>query len=626
MRDLELLAPARNADIGIAAIDCGADAVYVAGPKFGARQDASNSMGDIERLCRYAHRFGVRVFMTVNTILFDNELEEAERLLKEAEEAGADGIIAQDLSVISLSELPVHASTQCSVRTPDEARFYERLGCSRIILERQLSLEQIRAIRKAVSCELEFFVHGALCVCYSGQCYMSEHIIGRSANRGECIQACRSLYDLVDENGKILAKDKALLSMKDYNLRGRLEDLAEAGICSFKIEGRLKNISYVRNVTRAYSIALDNLVERFPDRYRRASFGHIRNGFVPDLDKTFNRDYTKLFLDGTRGEWSSMDAPTSMGKRIGTVSSIDIIPETPAHPVKEMKLTLRLDDPEEALNNGDGFSFLGSREPAGFRGDVCRGNSITGKYLEGIRVGTVLFRNLDSAFEKGLSGNLPTRLIPVAVDITVSDHNDEKHLEIRAASQDGRTVELERNAGSVTADNLQRMKAMFSAQIGKSSGIYLFEPRPISVKTLDGKLPFLSAQVLNGLRRDLAAELDRQPCRNLPLQKGSADKTPGKDLEGKTIDYKANVANHISREMYISRGAAGIEDAYEITHRKDAELMRTKYCIKYELGLCPVHQKAAPGSRLYLVNNGKRYALGFDCRSCEMTVSADVTQ
>ena len=250
-----MLAPARNADIGIAAIDCGADAVYIAGPAFGARQAAGNSMKDIRRLTEYAHRFGARIFLTLNTILFDDELAEAERLLAEAKDAGVDAIIAQDLAVWQMTDLPVHASTQCAVRTPEKAGFYEGLGASRIVLEREMSLEQIRSVRSAVGCELEFFVHGALCVCYSGQCYMSERISGRSANRGECIQACRSLYDLVDDSGRVLARNKALLSLKDYNLVDRLADLADAGICSFKIEGRLKSVSYVRNVVRADSAA-----------------------------------------------------------------------------------------------------------------------------------------------------------------------------------------------------------------------------------------------------------------------------------------------------------------------------------------------------------------------------------
>ncbi|MBQ1646951.1 MAG: U32 family peptidase, partial [Bacteroidales bacterium] len=261
LRALELLAPARNADIGIAAIDCGADAVYIAGPGFGARHSAGNPVDEVRRLCEYAHRFGARIFVTLNTILYDGELPEARALMRDLEDAGADAFIVQDLAVRSFgARVPLHASTQCSIRTPEDAAFYSGMGFSRLVLERQLSLEDIRKIHSATPAELEFFVHGALCVCYSGQCYMSEAVAGRSANRGECVQACRSLYDLVDSSGRTLVRNKALLSLKDLNLSNRMADLADAGISSFKIEGRLKNISYVRNVTREYSMALDALV------------------------------------------------------------------------------------------------------------------------------------------------------------------------------------------------------------------------------------------------------------------------------------------------------------------------------------------------------------------------------
>ena len=302
MEILELLAPARNADIGIAAIDCGADAVYMAGGEFGARKDAGNSMEDVARLCSYAHRFGARIFLTVNTILFDDELERAHRLMLDAQAAGVDAFIVQDAAVTQWDDItvPLHASTQCAIRTPGDAVFHESLGYSRLVVERETSLETLREIRRAVGCELEFFVHGALCVCYSGQCYLSEYLSGRSANRGACVQACRSLYDLADDTGKILVRDKALLSLKDYRLLGRLEELAEAGVCSFKIEGRLKNASYVKNVVREYSMALDALVAAHPDRYRRASFGRVTGGFTPAADRTFNRGYTELWLDGRR--------------------------------------------------------------------------------------------------------------------------------------------------------------------------------------------------------------------------------------------------------------------------------------------------------------------------------------
>ncbi len=688
MKFLELLAPARNADIGIAAIDCGADAVYIAGPAFGARQAAGNSMEDIRRLTEYAHRFGARIFLTLNTILFDNELAEAERLLAEAKDAGVDAIIAQDLAVWELTDLPVHASTQCAIRTPEKARLYEGIGASRLVLEREMSLDQIRAIRASVDCELEFFVHGALCVCYSGQCYMSERIAGRSANRGECIQACRSLYDLVDGSGNVLVRNKALLSLKDYNLKDRLKDLAEAGICSFKIEGRLKNISYVRNVVRAYSLALDELVAANPEKLRRVSFGRSEGGFTPDLAKTFNRGYTQLFLDGKRsGNWSSMDAPKSIGEEVGTVVSIAPMRQNFSNgkrPSEEnITITLRMKNPGDRLQNGDGFSFLskGRGEIVGFRGDVCQGNRITCRNVTGLYPGAKLYRNLSNAFEKELESNLPVRTIPVSVDISVivvpvtstSPGTEEDRsqslpkrlseptysLKINAASQDGRSVKLEREAGHNAAENPERMRGMFATQISKATGIYSFTLRSLEVETLDGSLPFLPTSALNAIRRDLAAALEEMPCRAIPLPVNQASSCTGnaeypvlepdvlsqvQDIQettsnGPHLSYKANIANHIARKIYMSLGASRTDDAFEISHRPDAELMRTKYCIRYELGLCPVHQAGRqhgranhtsgmvnppiPSSRktnLYLTNNGKRYHLAFDCANCEMVV------
>ena len=688
MKFLELLAPARNADIGIAAIDCGADAVYIAGPAFGARQAAGNSMEDIRRLTEYAHRFGARIFLTLNTILFDNELAEAERLLAEAKDAGVDAIIAQDLAVWELTDLPVHASTQCAIRTPEKARLYEGIGASRLVLEREMSLDQIRAIRSSVDCELEFFVHGALCVCYSGQCYMSERIAGRSANRGECIQACRSLYDLVDEDGNVLVRNKALLSLKDYNLKDRLQDLADAGICSFKIEGRLKNISYVRNVVRAYSLALDELVAANPEKLRRVSFGRSEGGFTPDLAKTFNRGYTQLFLDGKRsGNWSSMDAPKSIGEEVGTVVSIAPMRQNFSNgkrPSEEnITITLRMKNPGDRLQNGDGFSFLskGRGEIVGFRGDVCQGNRITCRNVTGLYPGAKLYRNLSNAFEKELESNLPVRTIPVSVDISVivvpvtstSSGTEEDRspslpkrlseptysLKINAVSQDGRSVKLEREAGHNAAENPERMRGMFATQISKATGIYSFTLRSLEVETPDGSLPFLPTSALNAIRRDLAAALEEMPCRAIPLPVNQASSRTGnaeypvlepdvlsqvQDIQettsnGPHLSYKANIANHIARKIYMSLGASRTDDAFEISHRPDAELMRTKYCIRYELGLCPVHQAGRqhgranhtsgmvnppiPSSRktnLYLTNNGKRYHLAFDCANCEMVV------
>jgi putative protease len=444
MTSLELLAPARNADIGIAAIDCGADAVYLAAEEFGARKDAGNSMEDVARLCEYAHRFGARIFLTVNTIIYDGELEAAHRLMLDAQAAGVDVFIVQDPAVTLWDDItvPLHASTQCAIRTPEDARFHESLGYARLVIERETSMKTLKEIRKAVGCELEFFVHGALCVCYSGQCYLSEYLSGRSANRGACVQACRSLYDLVDDRGRVLVKDKALLSLKDYRLLERLEDLAEAGVCSFKIEGRLKNASYVKNVVREYSMALDALVAKHPELYRRASFGSVSGGFKPAADRTFNRGYTELWIDGRRGRWSSMDAPKSMGEFVGTVRSVrragamcEII-LAPAGGVQ--------------LRNGDGFAFAGRSGVVGFRGDVCEGATICCKNVEGLRSGLKIFRNINSAFERELERNMPRREIRVTLDVRISGKYD---LDITAESEDGRQVSCPFKSDLETADN-----------------------------------------------------------------------------------------------------------------------------------------------------------------------------
>ena len=400
MTFLELLSPARNLDIGIAAIDSGADAVYIAGPFFGARKDAGNSIEDIATLCTYAHRFGARIFVTVNIVVGEEELPELHRQMLAEQAAGVDAFIVRDERIFGWDDItvPLHASTQCAIRTAEEARRYESLGASRLVLERELSLETVRAIREAVSCELEFFVHGALCVCYSGDCRLSAYLDGRSADRGECIQACRSVYDLVDVGGRVLVKDKALLSLKDFKLYSRLGELASAGVCSFKIEGRLKSASYVRNVTRAYSQALDALVEAHPDLYGRASFGRVSGGFVPDLSKTFNRGYTDLYLDGVRRKgWSSMDAPANLGSFIGVVRSVRR---------DRSGLEILLQKAAD-LHNGDGFAFVKGSSIVGFRGDVCEGNSIRCKEVSGLREGVKLYRNIDAAFEKELEKNLP---------------------------------------------------------------------------------------------------------------------------------------------------------------------------------------------------------------------------
>ena len=632
MRQLELLAPARDLQIGIAAIDCGADAVYIAGPRFGARHAAGNEIEDIRQLCDYAHKFGVRIFVTLNTIIYEEELEEAYRMLIQVQEAGADAVIIQDLSFIEMARnglgnlrekirIPLHASTQCAIRTPEQARFLESLGFSRLILERELSLEQIRAIRNAVSCELEFFVHGALCVCYSGQCYLSEMIAGRSANRGACIQACRSRYDLADASGKILIKDKALLSLKDFNLKEHLCELAEAGITSFKIEGRLKNSSYVKNVVRDYSLAIDRMMENNPGKYERASFGYIRKGFMPDTSKTFNRGYTSLFIEGKRGKWACSDAAKSMGEEIGEITGLNR---------DKSQITVRFFSKGTTLNNGDGFSFVSKDgNVLGVRGDVCKGNVITCKSMPGLYIGARLYRNINAAFEKELDRQSCTREILCSVEICFSNNDGVWTAEAIAASEDGRRAPVCINAGSQRADNQERMREMILLQIGKSALHYNFSLGRIDIPQ-DG-LPLMSAASLNSIRRTLAEQLDQTSCRPKPLSCRTEEAIETRVLE-EHLTYKANVANILSGKVYKDAGAKIVDPAYEISHEYGAELIRSRYCIRYELGMCPKYQKESrhdlpaslscvkPDTQLFLLNNGRRLALGFDCRLCEMTV------
>ena len=622
MRQLELLAPARDAEIGIAAIDCGADAVYIAGPRFGARQAAGNGIEDIRRLCSHAHRFGARVFVALNTILYDEELEAAYGQMLDVQEAGADAIIIQDMAILKMAgegignirkdfHIPLHASTQCAIRTLEQARFLESLGFSRIILERELSLEQIRAIREAVSCEIEFFVHGALCVCYSGQCYLSEHIAGRSANRGACIQACRSRYDLVDASGKVLVKDKALLSLKDFNLHDRLEELAEAGICSFKIEGRLKNESYVKNIVRYYSEALDKIVKTESDKYERASFGTVQADFQPDPDKTFNRGYTELYLDGKRGKWAAMDAAKSMGEEIGTVSGISR---------DKTEITVRFSKKDITLNNGDGFSFVDrSGNVTGFRGDVCKGNSIKGKGAANAGIGTILFRNINSSFEKELERHKSSKELAADIHLNFNKATDGWNISAKAVSEDGRLVYIDRHTEGEEAKNLERMTEIIKAQLGKTAEIYSFTVKSI---VADEGLPFMPASFINALRRELAQELEKLPCNKKDILLRSLSSGGDSVVPKKDVDYKTNISNKMAYSVYKAAGAEDIKKAYELKPVVNAELMRSRYCIRYELGICPIHHRVKDSGPLFLLNNGRRLALHFDCRNCEMTVTS----
>ncbi|MCI2081967.1 MAG: U32 family peptidase [Bacteroidales bacterium] len=612
---LELLAPAKNKDIGTAAVSCGADAVYMAGSAFGAREAAGNSMDDVAETVRFAHRFGARIYLTVNTILYDKEITEAEAMIRDAVSAGVDALIVQDLAVLKMDipPVPLFASTQCDIRTPERAELLESLGFERLILARELSLEQIGVIRNAVRCDLESFVHGALCVSYSGQCYLSRRLTGRSANRGECAQVCRSLYDLEDKNGKTLLRNSSILSLKDLKLDERIPDLVSAGITSFKIEGRLKNASYVKNVVRHYRNVLDAFIAGHPDGYRKASFGKLHGGFEPDPDATFNRGHTTLFLDGKRGDWNSSDAACSVGEYMGKVSGLRRDP-------RSRSLSFAMPG-GAAVSNGDGLMFVNAAERGtmasplsgsfGMRADVVENGRITvkddGRVLDGAKV----YRNYNVRFERELEKNMPVRLLDVDVDYC----NRKGRTILEAVCEDGTHAELSFDETACPARNPMLAESSVRRQISRTSLYYSF-----SLRRFDSEnVYFYPASVVNGWRRRLAGSLASAKGAYCVLGSRRHAYAEHAALSGH-LTYLTNCSNHLSEEVLKSLGADGIDPAYELKPVPDSLLMRTKYCIRFQLGLCPGRGGGNIPSPLYLVNNGNRIRLEFDCMNCEMLV------
>ena len=588
---LELLAPAKDLTVGTAAIDCGADAVYIAGPRFGARVAAGNPIEDIAQLCTYAHKFGVRIYATLNTLLREDELQSAGRLVREYHEAGVDALIVQDMNLLRLDLPPIelHASTQAVVRTPERARELEQAGFRRIILERQMSLEQIRAIREAVSCEMEFFVHGALCMSYSGQCFLSEELTGRSANRGCCAQPCRSRYDVYDGHGRVLARDKHILSMKDYRLDSHIAQLAEAGITSFKIEGRLKNASYVKNVVRHYRSVIDRFIESSGGRgFTRASYGECVGGFTPNPDATFNRGYTSCFIDGQRSKWNSGDAAKALGEYLGKVSSVDS---------KRQTVVL---DTREQISNGDGLSFVAAGgEVVGMRVEVADGKTVRVKDASYVKAGMKCWRNLNAAFEKELDSNMPRRLVDVALDYETSGG----HTKYTASYPDGsvRTVECDETAPE--ALNPVRARDILRSQLSKTTDCYRFALRRISAD----KVYSYSAAYLNSIRRQMAEKMPEQV---------------GHDGTGLSVVGNALGASVVGD---VPNTSCPTCSGISVQNPPRESLMRSKYCVRYELGLCSGERgersDAADAAPLTIANAGRKFHLHFDCKNCEMYVT-----
>lgn len=618
--NLELLAPAGNSDIGIAAIDCGADAVYIAGPAFGAREAAGNPFTEIARLATHAHRYNAKVYLTLNTILYESELEKARKYIFQAYEAGCDAVIIQDLGILEmdLPPIPLHASTQCDIRTVAQAKFLESLGFERLILARELSILQIREISEAVRCEVESFVHGALCVSYSGQCYLSQYLSGRSANRGACIQACRSRYDLIDQEGRTILRNRPILSLKDLSLKDSLKELADAGVCSFKVEGRLKNISYVKNVIKAYRETIDSIVDESGGKYRRASIGKVEGGFTPDIANTFNRGYTDYFLHGRNPAMNSGLFAKAVGEYIGTVGSI-------VQSGRE-STTFRIASPSGArIANGDGLCIVSANgEITGARADIAGNDTVTSNSGLKIRPGMEVYRNYNRLFEKELENNMPERLIGIYVSFMESGPATEegkKPYTVTATAEDGTSFSTTIDAD--TARNTETAIKGLRDSFSKKSGIYRFSLQEFPSENP----PFMPASRTNALRNEIAATIDRMRTEKPePSAEQSVTSIPFDRIDRSKVilperRIRLNCSNSLSEKLYRSIGITP-DTAYELKPSEDMELMRCKYCIRHELGLCPKLKKGEKATPLYLVNNSRKLKLSFDCARCEMTVTA----
>ena len=612
---LELLAPARNAEIAIEAIRHGADAVYIGGPAFGARHDAGNSVGDIERLVAYAHRFHARIFITLNTIFRDEEIELARRLAWQMYEAGADALIVQDMGLLEVDLPPIqlHASTQTDIRTPAKAGFLADVGFSQIVLARELSLPEIRAIHAAVGTGaappiLEFFIHGALCVAFSGQCYISHAHTGRSANRGECSQACRLPYTLEDGQGRIVAHDKHLLSMKDNDQSANLRALADAGIRSFKIEGRLKDVAYVKNATAHYRQLLDRIIEEAP-QYSRASSGHCSYTFTPRPEKTFNRGATDYFVNGRQPDIGAFDTPSFAGEASGTV--IRIGPDW-----FEV-------DSEEHFANGDGISYLSrGKKLAGLRINVADGKRLFPNEMpddpEGFKPGTEILRNRDQTFERLLEKESAERRI--AVSMRLEETSDGFALTLR--DEDGCEGHAAIAHAKESAKNPERALVATGESLGK---LGTTDFKAGEIRLVLGEPWFLPVSALNALRRDavdslIAARAAARPrlARALPVE-------PPAVYPERELSYLANVLNSPARAFYRRHGVELIADAYEAdTTPSEVSLMITKHCLRYSHSLCPKEAKGwvtgVNADAMTLVNGKERLTLRFDCKKCEMHV------
>lgn len=599
-KNLELLSPAKDLECGIAAINCGADAVYIGAPKFGARAAAGNSIEDIQKLVEYAHKFWAKVYVTINTIIYDEEIEEVRRLINKLYEIKVDAVIFQDMALLEMNIPPIQliASTQTHNYELERIKLLDGLGIKRIILARELSLNQIKEIRANTKAELEFFVHGALCVCLSGQCYLSAAMFGRSANRGECAQPCRLKYSLVDNNGKVIVKDRHLLSLRDLNLSAYLNDLIEAGITCFKIEGRLKDVEYVKNITAYYRKKLYSIIEN-NSSLKKSSSGHSIIPFEPDPDRTFNRGYTAYFINGKDGNLGSIDTPKSIGKYIGKVCDVG-----------KNNFTV---DTKETIVNGDGLCFFDERnELTGMNVSRVENNSVFSKDLSGIKIGTKIYRNYDHTFVNELKKECSRKII---VEITIEEMPG--GLKINAKDEDGVSVSYEADITKVPAQNVFQTVSLFKKQFMKS-GSTIFEISSVQISS--ASVYFLPVKIINGLRRKILELLENERIKNHKIVKRDFHPFAFDNHKNK-LNYKFNVANNFSKQFYKKHGAVEIEDGFELRQDHSGKtLMTCKYCILDELGMCLKSTKETFEGPLYLVFNNKKYKLLFNCTECKTEI------
>lgn len=602
IRKIELLSPAKDADTGIEAIIHGADAVYIGASRFGARAAAGNSTEDIKRLCDFAHIYNAKVYVTVNTIIKDKELAEVEKTIHDLYNAGVDALIVQDMAIVEMNLPPIelHASTQTDNRTVEKVRFLKEAGFSRVVLARELSLSQIREIHEACDVELEVFIHGALCVSYSGQCYISQACFGRSANRGECAQFCRLPLTMTDADGKVIAKDRHLLSLKDLNQTDSLEALLDAGATSLKIEGRLKDMSYVKNITAHYRQKLDNIFKRRPE-YTRSSSGHCTYTFAPEPEKSFSRGFTSYFLHGRNNGIYSFDTPKSLGEKVG------VMKETGQKFIKIAGT--------KKLSNGDGICYLDeNNELKGFRINKVEGNNVFPQEMPRIRKGTELFRNLDHEFEKALSRKSAERLISVSMELAENSFG----YTLSAEDEDGNRVSVAFEQPKENARSPQ--KERIAKEIGKL-GNTCFKAETVKI-SLDEER-FIPASAISDARRKTVEKLLSARRINYRRNISRITKDNATPFPEQQTDYRGNVMNNLAEQFYREHNCEVTEPAYEASYVKGREVMHCKHCIKYAFGWCTREGKRDNRYRepFYIeTGNGKRFRLSFDCKACEMKV------